>query len=73
MRNRRKTTSKTSSRYVGVTKLKRKQKWRARILVDGRRIYLGDFNSESAAAHAYDTAARKYHKEFAALNFKDYT
>jgi len=30
---------------------------------------IGYFDDEIAAAKAYDEAARKYHKEFAVLNF----
>jgi len=53
-----------SSGYKGVGK--HKGKWRARIRVgDGRRIELGTFATEEAAAEAYRCAALTYHGEFA--------
>jgi len=36
-------------------------------------IYLGLFENMIDAAKAYDEAARKYHMEFARLNFPDST
>jgi hypothetical protein len=65
--NRSATRSNTSG-YKGVFKQGEKY-WMARISVGGRAIYLGNFNTPEAAAHAYDAAAIKYHGEFARLNF----
>jgi hypothetical protein len=58
-----------SSKYKGVCWHKRDKKWQARIHHNNRNLHLGSFNSQRAAALAYDSAARKYHKEFACLNF----
>jgi hypothetical protein len=70
MFNRRKTSAKTHSRYIGVSYIKNTRKWRASICTHGKTINLGRFNDELSAARAYDAAAIKYHKEFARLNFK---
>lgn len=43
----------------------------AQIMVDGRRHYSGQFKTAEAAARAYDGMARKFHGEFACLNFPD--
>lgn len=59
----------TTSGFKGVTWHKRDNKWTAAIRVNGKRIYLGYHNTAEKAAHAYDDAAKKYHKEFASLNF----
>ena len=60
-----------SSKYKGVSWRKRKKRWHARIHVNGRYKFLGYFKEEINAAKAYDKAAKKYHKEFASLNFPD--
>jgi hypothetical protein len=67
--HRRKFKSPSRSIFKGITWMKRENRWRARITVNGRRLYLGSFDNELDAAKAYDEAAKKYHKEFAILNF----
>ncbi|MFZ2472279.1 MAG: HNH endonuclease [Methanothrix sp.] len=60
---------KTSSQCIGVTYDKKAGKWRSRLKHDGIVENLGYHNSEESAAMAYDNAAKKYHGEFASLNF----
>ena len=60
-----------SSKYKGVSWRKRRKRWRARIHVNGQYKFLGHFKEEIHAAKAYDKAAKKYHGEFASLNFPD--
>jgi len=69
--HRRKFKKHSRSKYKGVDWANDMKRWRARIRVNGKRIYLGSFTSEIAAAHTYDSAARKHHGDFAALNFAD--
>jgi hypothetical protein len=45
------------------------RKYEANIRVNGRQTRLGYFSDPIAAARAYDDAARKYHGEFARVNF----
>jgi hypothetical protein len=69
--NSRRDKSNTYSRYRGVSFSKRKQKWFAAIRANGKKMWLGYFETEIDAAKVYDDAAKKYHKEFAMLNFKE--
>ncbi len=58
-------------KYKGVHQ--RGRKWRAQIVVKRRNIDLGSYDTDAAAARAYDAAARKYHGEFARPNFPEAT
>lgn len=62
-----------TSGYRGVYKkaFRKKWRWHARIGINKRRISLGYFKNAEDAAIAYDKAAKKYHGEFARLNFPD--
>jgi len=59
-------------KYREVKRNKSAGKWYAAINYNRKRIYLGAFATEKETALAYDAAARKYHKEFAKTNFKDW-
>jgi hypothetical protein len=60
-----------TSIYKGVSWIVRESKWRARIKLDGKEVYLGRFHSEIEAAEAYDEAAREHFGAHARLNFPD--
>lgn len=60
--------SHNTSGYKGVC-LAHSGKWRARIIVNQKRISLGNYENIIDAAMAYDEAALKYFGEFAVLNF----
>jgi hypothetical protein len=67
MRNRRGWGGRTS-RYKGVSYLRRSDTWQAVIVCEGRRYNLGQFDSETDAAGAYNAKARELFGEFACLN-----
>jgi hypothetical protein len=59
----------SSSQYRGVGFHTQRGKWRARIKTRGTETHLGLFDTEEAAAKAYDEAAIKHHGKFAKFNF----
>jgi group I intron endonuclease len=61
---------KTSSKYVGVMKNKRNNKWNAYITI-GKQIYLGLFLLEEDAARAYDRKCWEYMHDLSKLNFPE--
>ena len=58
-----------TSGFKGVSFNKQKNKYEARIRVNGQRIRLGFYDSAEDAGRAYEEAAKLYHKEFAYGNF----
>ena len=66
MQNRKKNSDNTSG-YKGVDW--HNEKWRAQITINKKIVFLGYFSSIEDAAHAYDTAAKEGHGNFAKTNF----
>lgn len=61
-------TSRNKSGFKGVSWCKAAGKWRAEIYMNGKRIYLGLFDTALEAARAYNAASVKYHREFGFIN-----
>jgi hypothetical protein len=57
-----------TSRYKGVSWDPTRRKWTAGIRSDGRRRFLGRYESEEDAARAYNRTARELHGQFARIN-----
>lgn len=57
-----------TSRHKGVYWDRQRGRWAARIQVRGKSKFLGRFDREEDAAHAYNTAATRAWGEFALLN-----
>jgi hypothetical protein len=58
-----------SSRYKGVSWIKRDCVWRAQIEKNNNNKHIGNFSTEIEAALAYDNAAKEHFGEFANINF----
>ena len=69
----RNTTSRemSSSKFLGVSWQKDREKWRVRIRGNGKLKHIGLFTCEIEAARAYDAAAAEHYGEFANLNFSE--
>jgi hypothetical protein len=59
----------TSSRFIGVNFNKTAARWYVFVKKNEKRYWVGSFVNEIDAGRAYDEAAKKYHGEFARLNF----
>lgn len=64
-------TNNRTSKYRGVSFSFREERWRAAIGSADKIIHLGHFDTEEAAARAYDSAAKLHHGTRAFLNFLD--
>jgi hypothetical protein len=60
-----------TSNYIGVSKMKNKNKYSATITFKNRRIFIGNFTSELVAALAYDEVSKYLYKDSAKLNFSN--
>jgi len=60
-----------SCEFKGVSYYKRDKKWLAQIKINGKRIFLGYFNTPLEGALAYDRKAKELFGEYANLNFPD--
>lgn len=58
-----------TSKFKGVSWMKKNKRWKAHIHLKGKQIHLGCFKNEDDAARAYDTKAIELFGEFARLNF----
>lgn len=57
-----------TSRFKGVCFSKKTSKWQAGIKVNGKSIYLGQYDTEIEAALAYDKSAKEHFGEYAFTN-----
>lgn len=67
----RKANKNSTSKYLGVSFIKKAQKWQAAIRDtrnNSKVLYLGRYDYEEDAAAAYNKAAKEIHGEFARLN-----
>lgn len=62
LQNQRRPHKGNASGYLGVSWVKDRGKWEAKIKHDGRTVHLGRFAAPEDAYAAYLTAKRKYHK-----------
>ena len=60
--------SRNTSGRKGIWWSKDESRWRAHIIVDKKKLYLGSYKTPDEAAHAYNKAAVHLHGEFARLN-----
>jgi hypothetical protein len=58
-----------SSKYKGVHWSSKKKRWRAQIMLNKNRMYIGTFIDEVEAAKAYDLKAKELFGAYAYLNF----
>lgn len=61
----------STSKYIGVLLYKNRNKWVAKISINGKEVFLGYFENEIDAAKARDLATKEHFGEFGNLNFHD--
>ena len=61
--------TKNKSGYKGVSYIPSRDRFRAKLRIDGKWIIVGEYNNKQAAAKAYDDAAINAYGSFAYLNF----
>ena len=57
-----------SSKYKGVSWIKRRKKWQAQIMCNRRHFHIGYYSDDKCAADAYNESAKKLFGTFAKLN-----
>lgn len=70
MQNQQKSKRTLTSKYKGVYLRSDGKKWCAQIKINGKTVYLGNFDTEIMAAATYDNEAKKLFGKFAHLNFR---
>ncbi|MGL5934760.1 MAG: HNH endonuclease [Cetobacterium sp.] len=66
-----KSTSGSSSQYIGVSLNKNTGKWTAQITIKGKQKHLGSFTCEIDAAKARDVATKEHFDQYGKLNFPE--
>jgi hypothetical protein len=69
--NNRNRAPRVGKRFVGTTWNAQQKEWRANIQIRGKKVFLGAFPTEEAAAEAFDRAALARSPEFIRLNFPE--
>lgn len=64
IRNRDKTKSKSSSKYIGVSYNKKTKNWRAHITLDYKYVQIGTFDTEEQAYRARKEVEKEYFGDF---------